>query len=330
MFIPVIISAFISSVIINIIPVNGLDSIHSHFSLSAEKRVLGATDVIVDKAHNFFYLRHNYLPHNEDKINFPEKIIKDNDFFATAKSGVVIDKDTGISLWRKSINEKRSIASITKLMTAMVFLENNPGWDKIYTITKKDRVDGGRIYLYSGDEVTIRNLFSLSLVGSANTATMALAHSTGMSKEEFVEKMNEKARELNLSNTSFIDPVGISKENISTAREVAHMARRAFSIEDIKSTTRTKKYQFKTLGERIVKVDSTDKLLLYFPVNNIDIVSGKTGYTNNAGSCFVGEFTRDGKEVISVILGARNNEDRFLETKDLISWIFTNYKWLNN
>ena len=264
------------------------------------------------------------LPDNKDKL---EKI-EVTPFELNAVYGAVMDTQNNEILFNKEANKEWPIASITKLVTALVFLDNNPGWDGIYTITREDRRDGGKIYLYTGERVKIKDLFFLSLVGSANTATIGLVHSTGMTENEFVKKMNEKVKSLGLENTRFHDPVGLNNYNISTAKEIAKFAQVALSNKDITAATLTKKYEFTTQGGRRKVAYNTDDLLDIFPQNGVRILGGKTGYLMASGYCFVGKFTdHDGREMISVFLGGDTRSSRFTETHELIEWAYENYVW---
>lgn len=291
--------------------------------------VLGAVEKIKSlprEAHNFFYSQNNNLPANEDR-NFPKKI-SDDYIDINVQAGIVVDKKTGLLLWKKEAGAVRSIASISKLMTALVFLDHNPGWEKVYKITREDRREGGKIYLYLGEEVKVKDLFHLSLISSANTATQALVNSTGLDEAIFVGKMNEKARALGMENTSFSDPIGLSDENVSTASEVSILVKKSFLKKEIREASLIKEYEFVTQGGRAGKIYSTDYLLNNFPQNGIHIVGGKTGYTDRAGFCFVGEFVNNnGQEVISVVLGSPSNEERFSQTKSLIGWVYASYLW---
>jgi serine-type D-Ala-D-Ala carboxypeptidase (penicillin-binding protein 5/6) len=272
------------------------------------------------------------LPESEDVIKAadikPRKAENTSPLSLKARCGVAIASGSDEILFEQASDEQSSIASISKLATALVFLDLNPGWDKIYKIKKTDRVDGGKIYLFSGDEVKIKDLFYLSLVASDNSATLALVNSTGLSEEEFVARMNNKVRELGLKNTSFIDPIGISSNNISTAREIATLAKIALDRKEISEATITGNYEFKTLGGKNKSVRNTDSLLKIFPQNGIKILGGKTGYNEAAGYCFVGKFIDSGgHEVIAVVLGGDNINSRFDQTKDIVHWVYNNYNW---
>lgn len=268
------------------------------------------------------------LPENQDKPSGPQKKEGVVEFEVVAKSAVAIDEETGQFLFVQNPDEPTPMASLTKLMTALVFLDYNPGWDVPCEIKRDDRREGGRIYLFLGEKVTIKDLFHLSLVASDNTATIALAKSTGFSEEEFVKKMNEKASVLGLTKTKFSDPVGLDNNNVSTARETAKLAKTALSIEDIRQATISKDYQFETLGGKKKIVSSTDYLLKNFPSNGLKIVGGKTGFTDLAGYCFAGKFSDNfGREIVTVILGGQTSEERFQKTRDLAEWAYDSYIW---
>jgi len=278
------------------------------------------------------------LPQSEDRsVGAVNDIKKESvrpetaPFNLGAGIGAVLDVQGNKILFAKNADQARPIASITKLMTALVFLEHNPGWETIYQVKREDRREGGKIYLYTGEKVRVRDLFYLSLVGSANTATIGLVHSTGMSEEEFIQKMNGKARAMGLEKTRFHDAAGLNNHNISTAKEIAEFARVALSNGDISEATLTKKYEFTTLGGRKKIVYSTDVLLDIFPQNGVKILGGKTGYLEAAGYCFVGRFIdHGGREMISVVLGSDTANSRFTDTRRLAEWAYENYVWNKN
>lgn len=276
-------------------------------------------------------LKFNPLPKNEEmKINtsIPQKTTEAKAPRINHGSAAVMDSQSGKIIFSKDANKQKSIASITKLATALVFLDNNPGWETEYEIKYSDRVNGGKIYLFNGEKVRIKDLFYLSLVGSANTATLALVNSTKLSKEEFVDAMNKKVKGLNLKNTNFVDPAGLSYLNRSTAHEVAKLAKAAFKNENISKAVLSDEYSFTTIGGRKKTVYNTDSLLKSFPINDIMLLGGKTGYTDAAGYCFVGKFENENnQEIFAVILGGENDDYRFQKTKELVEWTYDNFVW---
>ncbi len=243
----------------------------------------------------------------------------------SAQSVIIIDKEGKKILYEKNSDTQSSIASITKLMTALVVLDQAPDFNREYMITEDDRREGGRIFLFDGDRVTIKTLLNTSLVGSANTATIALVHALGLSEQEFVKKMNIKAEELELKNTYFVDPIGLSSDNISTAREVASLLEQTLANEIIQKIVSQQKYILKTKQGKQRLVESTDQLLKQ--KNGYEVIGGKTGYLGVAGFCFTGQFKQDEHEIISVVLDSSGVDLRFTETDELVSWVFENYLW---
>jgi len=243
-----------------------------------------------------------------------------------ADKAAVLSPDGRYLLLDKKADEVQPIASITKLMTALVFLETKPDWDSTYTITPADMITGGRINLFIGDTVSLQDLFLTSLIASDNGATMALVNASGLGEAEFIRKMNEKALDLRLINTSFADPTGLSENNISTAREVALLARAAFNYKEISEAVKLKEYNFITLEGREKLIKSTDSLLYDASENEFKYLGGKTGYTDLAGYCFVGRFENSkGQTLIAVVLNSPGINDRFRESKTIIGWVLENY-----
>jgi len=258
-------------------------------------------------------------PKEEEKL---EPIIIDFDFLA--KNGVVLDDNDNL-FFAEHPDQVWPIASITKLFTAYTFLDYNPGWESSYEIKPEDKREGGKIYLFNGDRVTVKDLFYFSLVGSDNTATAALVQTTGLSEAEFVEKMNDKIKELGFKSTKLVDPVGLGDGNISTAREVALFTKIALAKEEISQASLTKRYEFNTAQGRKKIITSTDELLSSYPAEGISILGGKTGYINSSGYNLVSQFKNyDGRAIVTVILGASSDSDRFDLTKKLVDLFYKN------
>lgn len=256
------------------------------------------------------------LPHKINNKSLGVKI--------SAVSAASMDKDSGLILWQKNANQVRSIASITKLMTALVFLDYNPGWNREITMIEDDEINGGTNHILRDEVVTVRDLFFTSLVASDNNATRALVRSTGLSDEQFIQKMNERAKELSLGNTSFVDLTGLKDENRSTALEILSLAKAAFADEDIKTAVASSSYSFQAISGKHHKVVSTNKLFTSF----LDIEAGKTGFINASGYCLVAEVGgENGHNIISVVLGSDTHDGRFQDLKILSAWILENFSW---
>lgn len=224
-------------------------------------------------------------------------------------------------IYEKNIDEKQAIASITKLMTAMVFIDTKPNWQEIYQIKAEDKVEGGRINLFLGDELNLKDLLYTSLIASDNGATIALTRAANLSEKEFVTLMNQKALALDLKNTSFSDPVGLNENNISTAREVVLLLKAALEYPEIKEAISLPEYRYQTVLGREKVIESTDSYLLTEEFPELKALGGKTGYINESGYCFVGLFKDENDNFfIASVLNSASRNSRFLETYNLVNW----------
>jgi D-alanyl-D-alanine carboxypeptidase len=222
----------------------------------------------------------------------------------------------------------RPIASITKLMTALTALDHKPDWEATYKISDADRRDGGKIYLYRGDVVRVKDLWAAMLVGSDNTASIALIHTLGLEEDAFVAEMNAKAKSLGLKQTFFKDATGLTADNLSTAKEIAIFARQALIEDRIGSAVALPKINFQTEAGDNKTILSTDALLSAPVGNDFKIVGGKTGYTDVAGYCFVGRFKdSSNRELVAVVLGTATEAERFRQTVKLAAWTYASYDW---
>ncbi len=334
----VIITTTIIAIALVITQVNPINIVRDNFFVpKSQAKVLGVSEVVEDninKIENKATFSSNGFPETGFRDSRPiKKFNVTAEPEITAKSAIVVDAKSKSILFRKNVGEPSAIASITKLVTALVVLDENPDFNKKYIVKLSDRREGGRIFLFQGDEVTINDLFNITLVGSGNTATVALVNSLGMNEQEFVNKMNKKAQELGLNRTSFADPIGLSVNNKSNAYEVAKILETALAQEKIKNTVMKSSYILKTgQGKRRV-IENTDNLLKTrnSPSRkgevNYNILGGKTGYLGSAGFCFTGKFSNNNNEIITVILGSDGVNLRFSETDEIARWVYNNYIW---
>ncbi len=278
----------------------------------------------------------NQVDYIEESVAIPNKKIIENkesiDVEMEATKAISVDVDSGAILYKKNIYEQQAIASITKLMTAMVFLDQDLDLSQTVYMVESDEREGAYNHLYRNEALTLRNLLAASLIPSDNNATIALVRSTGMSLTEFVRLMNDKAVELGLENTVFSDPTGLDENNLSTACDVAKMLYNALQYPLISELTQKDSYFFTTINtKRQVKLFSTDYLLnneLFTENGDYKILGGKTGFIDEAGYCFATKASyKNGNEVISVILDSSTIDNRFQDMKALLYWTFTNYEW---
>ena len=245
----------------------------------------------------------------------------------TAKSAIVIDAVTGEALFKYHADDPRVLASLTKLMTAVIALEQRPVWSRTVTIAAADEVGGGRLRLNAGARFTWRDAFASTLIASTNNTAMLLMRTSGLAPQIFLREMNIRAATLGMWDTVFYDPSGMDVHNVSTARDLARLARYAFANQNIRRYTTTGKYTFTSYAPASVakEVKNTNRLLVVDP--DIYITGGKTGYLEESLYNLAVRVRQNGREVIVVTLGADSREKSFNETKSLAHWAFINYVW---
>ena len=243
-----------------------------------------------------------------------------------AEAAIIYNPETGEVLWENHSTEQRSMASITKVMTALVFLESNTPLSTIVTVQKSDVSRASTTYLRNGFVLSAEDLLNLLLVGSDNAAARALARASILGYDGFIQRMNEKARELGLENTVYADPSGLLAENLSSAYDLARLIAYAAADERIGAIMR--KMSFTTqVGKRMITANSTNQIVR---TGDIDVVGGKTGFISRSGYCLATllRLPQSGQQVAFVVLGAKSNASRFWETRHLFNWMTTRTKAL--
>ncbi len=248
----------------------------------------------------------------------------------SARSAVVMDVASGVTLYEKDAATAYPIASITKLMTAMVLLDERLDPEEVVTVTAEDTPSEGKMVFQIGERLTRRELLEALLVGSVNEAGNALGRTFPGGMEAFVRQMNRKSGELGLKEAVFTDPTGLDADNRGTARDVARMMRAALNYSEIREITDLQQIELRgRLNRRRYLIKSTNQLLGSF-LNKAPyrIVVAKTGSLPEAGYCLA-QTTKDGEgnEVIAVILGSDNHFARYDDVKALTFWAFKTYEW---
>lgn len=240
-------------------------------------------------------------------------------------SAMALDMRTGKILFQKNGFQKRSIASITKLMTALVFLESEPDLNRSGKITENDKINGGKIVFETGEELKLIDMLKSALVGSVNSAADGLARNSEMTYGEFIDRMNEKARELGMKDSQFFEATGIDARNQATAMDAAILLREALYNPLIKETLTLAKYSLTAVRGNKYTIKNTNQLLKSY----LDIVGGKTGYIEEAGYCLANlvRAPEAPEGIVVVILGASSEAERFQENKFLSQWVFDNWQW---
>ena len=239
-----------------------------------------------------------------------------------AKSAIIFDTETKTVLYEKNSKEKRPMASTTKIMTAIVTLEN-ADLSKIVTISRKAAGTGGsRLGLKVNDKITLEHLLYGLMLCSGNDSAVAIAETVGGSVEGFASMMNKKAKELGLTNTNFVTPHGLDNSNhYTTALELAKLTDYALKNKKFASIVNTKNYTV-YINRYPKQLNNTNELL-----GNMEGVNGvKTGFTNGAGRCLVTSCTRNDKQIITVVLGDDTKKMRTTDSIKLIEYAFQNFE----
>jgi len=235
-----------------------------------------------------------------------------------AAAAVVYNPTTQQVLWEEHGDDPRSIASITKVMTAVVLLEHETDPTRIVEVAREDVRGANHTYLKGGERVQAYDLLHMMLIASDNAAARALARTSPFGAEGFVDQMNQKAGELGLTQTHYADPSGLLSDNVSSARDMARLIAHAAGDERIASVMR-KEWHQATTSRRTVQVHNTNRLV----GSDIEVLGGKTGFIRNSGYCLATllRLPQTNEEVAVVVLGARSNAGRFWETRHLVNWV---------
>ncbi len=238
-----------------------------------------------------------------------------------AAAAIIYNPETNEVLWESNAQDQRSIASITKVMTALVFLESGTPMNTPVTLQRSDVYRASTTYLRAGYQVTADDLMNLLLIGSDNAAARALARVSPYGAAGFVDRMTQKAGELGLERTRYADPSGLLASNVSSAYDMARLIAFA-SADDRIGTIMRKATHTVHAGERTINVRSTNHLVRS---GEYDVLGGKTGFINRSGYCLATllRLPKSGTQVAVVVLGAKTNQGRFWETRHLFNWMST-------
>ena len=242
-----------------------------------------------------------------------------------SRAAIIYDRSSGSILFGKNENDQRKMASTTKIMTAIIVLEN-ANLDDIVTVSSKAASTGGsRLGLHTNDKISIRDLLYGLMLCSGNDAAVALAEHVGGDISGFASLMNAKCVFLQLTSTHFVTPHGLDNdEHFTTAYELAIITNYALQNETFCNYVGTKHYTVSING-RPKNLSNTNELL-----GNLNGVYGvKTGFTNGANRCLVTSVKRDNMDLICIVLGADTKKDRTKDSIQLIEYAFKNFEMLD-
>ena len=236
-----------------------------------------------------------------------------------AEAAIIYNPSTGQVLWEENSQNQRSIASITKVMTAVVFLENSPDLSQEVVVKRADVRRASVTYLRAGYKVTAGNLLHLLLIASDNAAARVLARVSPHGSTGFIECMNQKAAELGLTDTHYADTSGLLAANISSAYDMARLMAYAGGDSRIADLMQKQRYDV-PVGRRTISIRNTNRLVMK---GDVDVLGGKTGFIRKAGYCLATllRLPQGGPPVVVVVLGARSSASRFAEARQLVNWL---------
>lgn len=243
-----------------------------------------------------------------------------------AISAVVVDGDTGRILWGRNENKPMAMASTTKIMTALVALENSDITKETIVSKNATLASPVKMHLSVGEKMTIEQLLYAMMLQSYNDSAVAVAEAVGGSVEKFCSMMNEKAKEIGCKDTVFETPNGLDKGNHhSTAEDMSKIGVYALKNQKLMKIMNTRNYSFKSSKTSYSFVNK-DRLLSEYD----GAIGMKTGFTGKAGHCFVGAANRGDITLVSVVLasgwGATGKSRKWIDTKALLNYGFNNYK----
>lgn len=242
----------------------------------------------------------------------------------SAESAVLIEAESGKIIYAKDENTRRGMASTTKIMTAIVAIENMP-LDTVVTVPAQAAgVEGSSVYLKSGEKITLENLLYALMLQSANDAAAAIAYAVGGSIEGFADMMNAKAEELGLHDTHFENPHGLDGEaHYTTAYELALIAAYALKNETFARIVSTEKMNIPANGEIPARfLVNHNRLLRTYD----DVIGVKTGFTKRCGRTLVSAARRDGVTLVCVTL---NDGNDWQDHRELLDYGFELYENVN-
>lgn len=237
-----------------------------------------------------------------------------------ARSVLVVDNSCGTWLYAKNALDTRPIASLTKLLTAMVYLDTHPNLDTIVYISGRDCYKSAKSHLRQGEGYKASELLTIALMASDNRAARALATASEIPRRDFVDRMNRKARELGMMNTKISEVTGLDDRNVSTAADIATMVNAAMKYPEIRKISSTYRLRVKVQNKRRYKnFVNTNRLVL----SKWHVELGKTGFILESDYCLGTVLTnRSGQEITVVVLGSPTNGTRFRVARKLANFGF--------
>lgn len=263
----------------------------------------------------------------------PQKINNFKDFKSSrvsSYSAAVIDAGSGELLFGKREEEEKPVASITKIVGASVYLDQSPNLNKKVKMESNDEEDGGRLKLPVGTTMKAKDFLYSSLVGSANNSATALIRISGLSKDNFVNKMNDLADEAGATDAKFVDACGISPKNKASAKSLALIGKTVYSNSYLCKVSSKKSYSFNINSGKGTKRIVHTSTLVRSSSSKFKVLAAKTGYLPEVGNNLIAKLRNkknSKSELIIVTFGAKNQSAAGRDVTNLAKWAFKNYQW---
>lgn len=252
---------------------------------------------------------------------FPKPLWAAEEPQIAAESAVLMDLNSGKVIWAKNEHVKRSPASTTKILTALIALEKGKLNDIVTISSEAVRVAGTRVYLVEGEKQTLEELLYAMMLNSANDAAYAIAEHIGGSLKAFSQMMNEKAKSLGAEESNFVTPNGLDEEGHSTtAYDLALISRAAMANPEFRKIVATKTRPWQGAEWESTLRNQNELLFTYNGATGV-----KTGYTTKAKNCLVVTAERNGDAFLAVIMGSPTKHSSFVDGKNLLDYAFKNY-----
>lgn len=252
----------------------------------------------------------------------------DDNLLSDGKSAILIEATTGKIIYEKNVHERYAPASMTKIMSMILIMEEiekgNLKWNETLTTSSNaSSMGGSQIFLQANEKMSVKDLFKGVAIGSANDATVVFAERIAGTEDKFVEKMNQKAKELGLKDTNFKNATGLDEANhYSSAYDMAFMARELVKHEKI--------FEFTTIYEDYLRQNTDNKFWLVNTNKLIKTYEGadglKTGYTKEAGYCLTATANKNRMRLIGTIMGASDSKTRNSNMMTLLDYGYNSYE----
>lgn len=263
-------------------------------------------------------------------IVIPVRVLADENVVPNAQNAILVEVDTGTIIYEKAKDERVSIASLTKMMGLILIFERIYNKtlkydDKVTASANASGMGGSQIWLETGEVMSVSDLLKGIIMASANDGIVAMAEKVAGTEENFVKLMNERAKELGLKNTNFVNCTGLDEKNhYSTAYDLSIIARELMKYPDV--------FKYTTNYEDYLRVNTENKFWLVNTNKLIKTYNGadglKTGMTDDAGYCMAVTAKRDGMRLLAIVLGEKEGKVRNKETANLLDYGFNLYEVL--